>query len=102
VCPYPLGGGTTRKEALSGPCEPPPRGGADERDRVARICEAALCAAVQERAIRLADGYGQQLAAVLRAIFYDPELGLTTQQLALLPTILRRHLFVAERPSLGT
>lgn len=43
----------------------------DERDRVARVSEAALRAGVQERAIRLAENYGQQLAEVLRAIFYD-------------------------------
>jgi hypothetical protein len=72
----------------------------DERDRVARISEAALRAGVQERAIRLAESYGQQLADVLRAIFYDPELDLSAEQLALLPTILRRHLFAAERPAL--
>ena len=72
----------------------------DERDRVARISEAALRAGVQERAIRLAEAYGQQLAEVMRAIFYDPELDLDEEQLALLPTVLRRHLFAAERPVL--
>ena len=35
-----------------------------------------------------------------RAIFYDPELDLDAEQLALLPTVLRRHLFTAEQPAL--
>ena len=72
----------------------------DERDRVARISEAALRAGVQERAVRLAESYGQQLADVLRAIFYDRELVMSAEQLAVLPTVIRRHLFAAERPAL--
>src|SRR4051812_5180179 len=43
----------------------------EEKDRVARIAEAALRAGVQERAIRLAEQYGQQLADLLRAVFDD-------------------------------
>jgi len=68
----------------------------EERDRLARVSESALRAGVQERAIRLAEAYGQQLADVLRAVFHDDELGLTAAQRAQLPAVLRRHLFAAE------
>jgi len=64
----------------------------DERDRVARIAKAALDAGVQERQVRLAERYGETLAALLRAVFYDPELALTAAQRDRLPDLLRRHL----------
>jgi hypothetical protein len=69
----------------------------DERDRVARIAKAALDAGVAERQIKLAESYGEMLATVLRAIFYDPELDLTDGQKSCLPSLLRRHLVVLER-----
>jgi hypothetical protein len=69
----------------------------DERDRLARISKAALDAGVQERAIVLAERAGAALADVLRAIFGDPELGLTEAQRKRLPDLLRRHLEVVER-----
>ena len=64
----------------------------DERDRIARISKAALDVGVAEKQIRLAERYGEQLASVLRAIFYDDDLGLTDTQRARLPDLLRRHL----------
>jgi hypothetical protein len=67
----------------------------DERDRVARIAKAALDAGVAERSIRLAETYGEAIATVLRNVLYDPELGLTDMQQALLPDLVRRHLMAA-------
>jgi len=64
----------------------------EERDRVARIAKAALDAGVAERQIRMAEQYGEQLAQLLKAIFYDPELGLNARQRGQLPDVLRRHL----------
>src|SRR5262249_19309184 len=45
----------------------------DERDRVARISEAALRAGVQERAIKLAEQYGQMIAKLLEHVFSELE-----------------------------
>src|SRR5205809_19002 len=48
----------------------------DERDRVARISEAALRAGVQERAVRLQEKYGELIARFADHVLSDPELGL--------------------------
>jgi hypothetical protein len=45
----------------------------DERDRVARISEAALRAGVQERMVRLAERFGEQLARMINLIFAELE-----------------------------
>jgi hypothetical protein len=68
----------------------------EERDRVARVAKAALDAGVAERQVALAERYGAAIATVLRAIFSDPELGLSRSQQRLLPTVLRRHLHAVE------
>lgn len=68
----------------------------DERDRVARIAKAALDAGVAERQITLAERYAEDMARLLRAVFYDPELGLTVTQRAQLPDVLRRHLLAMD------
>lgn len=64
----------------------------EERDRIARISKAALDVGVAEAQIALAERYGEQLAQLLRGIFFDGDLGLTAVQRALLPDVLRRHL----------
>jgi hypothetical protein len=64
----------------------------DERDRVARISKAALDVGVAEKQIKLAEQYGEQLAALLRAVFYDGDLRLTARQRSRLPDVLRHHL----------
>lgn len=69
----------------------------EERDRLARISKAALDAGVQERAIVLAERSGAAMAGLLRAVFEDPELDLSTAQRDRLPALLRRHLEAAER-----
>jgi hypothetical protein len=63
----------------------------DERDRIARISKAALDVGVAEKQIRLAERYGEQLAGLLRAVFYDDALGLTEAQRSRLPDVLRRR-----------
>ncbi len=69
----------------------------EERDRVARVAKACLDVGVAERQVQLAERYGEALAGTLRAVFADPELGLTPAQEARLPAVLRRHLLTAER-----
>jgi hypothetical protein len=64
----------------------------EERDRIARISKAALDAGVAERQVRLAEMYGEALANLLRAVFYDKTLALSTAQRARLPDVLRHHL----------
>jgi hypothetical protein len=71
----------------------------DERDRVARISEAALRAGVQERVVRLAEQYGKQISQLLRACFNDPELGLSAAQLEVVPLVARRQLLALKAAS---
>jgi hypothetical protein len=68
----------------------------DERDRVARVAKACLDAGVAERQVRLAEEFGSMLADVLRAVFDDDELQMTSQQRALMPAVLQRYLVRAE------
>jgi hypothetical protein len=68
----------------------------DERDRVAKVAKACLDAGVAERQVRLAERYGELLAGVLKAMFEDPELGLTGAQRKKLPDVTRRHLLALE------
>jgi hypothetical protein len=73
-----------------------------ERDRVGRLAKACLDAGVAERQVQLAERYGAVLGELLRSIFADPQLRLTSTQHALLPAVLRRHLTELEQPgSLG-
>jgi hypothetical protein len=67
----------------------------EERDRVAKTAKAALDAGVAERHVRVAERYGEQLAAMLSALFADPELALTRAQQKVLPAVTRRHLLAA-------
>jgi len=66
----------------------------DERDRVARISKAALDAGVQERAIKLAERWGEMLGDLLAGIFH--ELALNARQQAALPGVVSRHLMAIE------
>jgi hypothetical protein len=45
--------------------------------------------------VRVAERYGEQLAAMLGALFADPELALTRAQQKVLPAVTRRHLLAA-------
>lgn len=61
----------------------------------APLCDAGRCAQVVEALAaaktRMVQRQGEQLAAVLRAVFADPELGATEAQRVLLPVLLERH-----------
>jgi hypothetical protein len=70
----------------------------EERDRIARISKAALDVGIAAKQIELAERYGEQLAALLRAVFYDPDLRLTVAQRGRLPDLLRRHLGTLDGP----
>jgi hypothetical protein len=62
----------------------------NERKLLARACKMALDAGVAERQIRLAEAQGQLLADAIRGILGD--LGLSPEQEAQAPAIVRRHL----------
>lgn len=75
----------------------------EERDRIARISKMALDVGVAAKQVELAEKYGEALAALLQAVFYDPMLALTAEQRATLPDLLRTHLMTASlerRPAL--
>jgi hypothetical protein len=67
---------------------------ADERDRTARIAKAALDAGVAERMVRLAESYGELIAALIGNILGD--LRLTVEQHERAPEIVRRRLLELE------
>src|SRR5207253_10117252 len=69
---------------------------ADERDRCARVARSCLDAGVKEREIKLAEAYGATIAHVLRDLFNDRALSLSSTQKRALPVLLRRHLLAAE------
>lgn len=68
---------------------------AQERDRCAKFAKTALDAGIAERQVRLAERQGELIAAVLRAVLSDPELGLTEQQMKAVPHVALRHLAIA-------
>jgi hypothetical protein len=63
-----------------------------ERSHLVQVCKAALAANIDERRVRLAEQHGALLADVLRAVFGDPELGLSDEQRKKAPNVVRRHL----------
>lgn len=67
---------------------------ADERDRAGGFAAKAIAAGLAERQVRIAERLGDQLAEMLRAIFDD--LDLTDAQRDAVPTVLDRHLMLAE------
>lgn len=64
----------------------------EERDRCGHFAKLAVAAGLAERQVRLAEQQGAMLAAVIRAILGDPDLGLTAQQNAAAPAVVARHL----------
>lgn len=64
----------------------------EERDRCGHFAKLAVQAGLAERQVRLAEQQGAMLAAVIRAILGDPELGLTALQNAAAPAVVARHL----------
>lgn len=62
----------------------------EERDRLVRVCTAALKAGIEERRVKLAEQQGALVANVIRAILND--LNLTPAQSALVSEIVPKHL----------
>lgn len=61
-----------------------------------RLCVQAIGIGIAEREIKLAEQQGQMVADALRAIFADPQLGLSAAQLEAAPDVADRHLrFIA-------
>ena len=63
---------------------------AEERDRCANFSTKAIAAGIAERQVRLAEQQGELVAQVIKAVLGD--LGLTKEQQAEAPAIVRRHL----------
>lgn len=61
-----------------------------ERRHLREVCRDAIAAGIAERQVRLAEQQGTILAAVIRGILGD--LGLTPEQLGLVPEVVPRHL----------
>jgi hypothetical protein len=62
----------------------------EERDRLVRVCTAALKAGIEERRVKLAERDGALISEVIRAILDD--LKLTSKQWALVSTVVPQHL----------
>lgn len=65
-------------------------------DRLARYSKMAIDAGVEERRIRLAERWGEDLAKVIRGILDD--LRLSEEQIKRAPDIVRSHLVALETP----
>lgn len=66
-----------------------------ERDRAARFAGLAISAGLAERQVRMAEQLGPRIAAALKDILSDPELGLSEQQQQAVPAVARRRLAIA-------
>lgn len=67
----------------------------EERDRCAGFAAKAVAAGLLERQVRLAESQGALIAEVLRAVLGDARLGLSEEQLAVVPGLLREKLAIA-------
>lgn len=63
-----------------------------ERRHLLDVAKAAIALGLAEREVRMAEQHGQLLAAVIRAVLADPELGLSRDQHDRAPVVVRRHL----------
>jgi hypothetical protein len=70
----------------------------EERDRLARTAKLALDTGVAERAIRIAETMGEQLAVLIKGILHDPELALTRKQYEIVSGVVKRHLIALDAP----
>jgi hypothetical protein len=66
-----------------------------ERDRLRKVAVDCANAGIEDRRIRLAEDRARLMADVFRAVFADPELGLTAEQQEVAPTVAGRHLRLA-------
>lgn len=67
----------------------------DERDRCCNFAAKAVAAGLLERQVRLAERQGELIADVLRAVLGDERLGLSAEQRALVPGLVRERLAIA-------
>lgn len=65
---------------------------AQERDRAAGMAAKAIAAGLATRQVELAERQGALVADMVRALFADPELGLSAEQLQHAPVVAARHL----------
>lgn len=65
-----------------------------ERAHLVNVCKAAISAGIEERRVKLAEAHGALMADVLRAVFADPELGMSAEQRRAAPDVIRRHLAI--------
>jgi hypothetical protein len=63
-----------------------------ERQHLLAVAAAILKAGIDERRVRLAERQGALVADLIRALFADPELGLTAEQAQRAPAVAARHL----------
>lgn len=63
-----------------------------ERKHLVAVCKTAVGCGIDERRLELAEQQGRILADVMRAIFDDPELGLSKEQRVSAPALVRKHL----------
>ncbi|MGH7743230.1 MAG: hypothetical protein ACREQ5_00205 [Candidatus Dormibacteria bacterium] len=67
----------------------------EERDRLCSFAAKAIAAGLAERQVRLSERMGAMMAEVLRGVLGDPALGLSDDQRAAVPALLREHLSIA-------
>ena len=91
MMPHPSGGEVKVGEYVRGLASQE----AAERERVARWSAQAVAAGLATRQIELAERQGQLLADMIRAVMGDADLGLSAEQRAKVPAVMRRHLSVA-------
>lgn len=66
-----------------------------ERDRLANFASKAVAAGLGERQVRMAERQGELMAAVLTRILDNAQLGLSEDQKALMPGLMRETLMLA-------
>lgn len=64
---------------------------AQERDRLAGFCAKGIAAGLMKRQVDLAERQSQLVADVMRKVLGDASLGLSAEQRAAVPELLRRH-----------
>jgi hypothetical protein len=57
-----------------------------------RFSQIAISMGIAERYVRLAEVYGHTIAKLIEAVLSDPQLGLTAEQKAVAPQVIRRQL----------
>jgi len=61
-----------------------------------RFSQIAISMGIAERYVRLAEVYGHTIAKLIQAVLDDPEMGLTPEQKAVAPRVIRRQLLAVK------